>query len=249
MRPALAAALAALTTAGDARADDELDAGELSDEELDAELADGADEPIPDAPAPPTALHDDGTYGRYTDVRVRYSHGAGSWGTEIQPLGILVSETRDGSIDRERSVRLDFAHSRGLKPGGGWFYGLGFEYARATGSLMTDDASRSVYGMHLLAGWAKPFGSRVQLELGIIDQLGFGSLRDTFPGASTPTLDGFYMAGGLEASLVYTDISGWQLAFSGGARYFELYAKNPDMYKAKTVGTSAGVGVFLGKRY
>ena len=86
MRPLIAAALLLAATA--ARADD-ADPSELSDEELDAELGEGADEPIADAPAPPSPLGEDGTYGRYTDVRVRYSHGTGSWGTEIEPLGKL----------------------------------------------------------------------------------------------------------------------------------------------------------------
>lgn len=245
IRRSAAILIGVLATAAPAAADDP---SELSDEELDEALDEQLDEPLPEPDTSrPSALGPDGTYGRYLDVRLRYTYSTGSWGTDLQP-GFFVEDHRDGKIGGEHGLRLDLVRSGGLRPRGGFFYGLGLEYARARGTLMTEDARRTVVAAHLTGGWAKPFGSRLQLELGLVDQLGWGSIRDVFPGAGAPSLGGALLALGAEANLVYTDYSGWQLAVSAGARYFELFAHD-DMYKAKTTGTSTGVGAFLGKRY
>lgn len=244
-RLAAAIFISLLAPAAPASADDP---SEMSDEELDEALDEELDEPLPEPDTSrPSALGPDGTYGRYVDLRLRYTYSTGSWGTDLQP-GFVVEDHRDGTIAGEQSVRLDLVRSGGLRPRGGFFYGLGLEYARAHGTLMTENARRTFFAAHLTGGWAKPFGSRVQLELGLVDQFGWGSIRDVFPGAGAPALGGAIIAIAGEANLVYTDLSGWQLALTAGVRYFELFAHD-DMYKAKTTGTMTGVGAFLGKRY
>jgi hypothetical protein len=236
--------IATLVLAATAATAHAADPSELTDEELDAALDAALAEPLPRIINPPPPVRDaDGTYGRYTDVRLRYSHGSGSWGADLD------AAHQDGTIERERGFRLDVVHSGGLRTRGGWFYGVGFEYVRAHGTLFTADAHRSLYTMQVMGGWAVPLGSRLQLELGMIDQLGYGSIRETFPGAGTPTLGGLAAAIGGEATLVYTDLSGWQLALGAGARYLDLRAKSPDMYEAKTTGTATAIGAFLGKRF
>lgn len=220
-----------------------------ADEDDDA-LDEGVDDPVPDSwSAPPDPIGPNGTYGRYTDVRFRVTSGSGSWSADISPDGYEVTGYQEGSVADELSFRIDVLHSPGLRTGGGWFFGAGLEHARSHGSLMTDDARRTLYGWHLLGGWARPFGSKVQFELAAQTQFAVAYLRDTFPGAVTPTFEGVHLAIGADANLVYTDLSGWQLAVTAGARHGESHLHDPDDYGVELAGSSLGIGGFIGKRY
>lgn len=231
----------ATATATTAFADDYSDA---LDEGTDTEIADTY---VPDPIGP------DGTYGSYADLRFRITGGSGSWAsdrTTTDAYGREVIEYRAGELRELTSFRVDLVGSPGLRPHrGGVFIGAGIEYARAEGSLITASAHRSIHAAHLLFGWGRPLGERFQLEGGVMLQAGRAAVTEMYEGALTPTLGGMHGAVGVDASLVYTDSSGWQLGITMTARHDGSLVSDPHDYEVSVSGSSKAYGAFLGKRY
>lgn len=207
---------------------------------------------------PPTATHvssaesepSSGPSIDHTDLRVRITSGSGSWASsrsESDWYGNEMFEYHAGSIHDEMSFRLDLVGLFGER--GGFYLGIGIEHARAEGTLLTEQARRSIYAAHLLAGYAKPLGKKFHLELGGLAQVGGASMRETFDGALTPSLAGIHGAFGAETSLVYVDKSGWELAITASARHDMAHVSDPHDYAVSMSGSSTAVGAFIGKRY
>lgn len=211
----------------------------------------GWNEPIKDThevAEEPSALGPDGTYGSFHDVRVRFGQGAGTWDADITSLFDTTSRT--GTIREHTSVRLDSMYSRGLRPSGGWLWGIGGAIDSLDGSLSGPNASLRVATFDLIGGWALPIGSHAQLELLGLDQIGFGSMQDDFPGAPMRSLDGLQLGAAGESNLVITLGGGFQLAGSVGVRWSETHlGTNDGLYSAKITSRGWNAGVIVGKRF